>query len=327
MRVTYGSDEGAETWMVIGFEFELGPYVSALDVRLECINENGWLNVDHARHFEIVDPRLPPGLEFRLRGDGSASLASAIVFQSDYFLDRLSDREPHAVREAVLLFRSLEAWEKQLGPYSPGAPPPNPAPPAAKADALRIEVTPATAEGLRQYGAIRSWFWANSELRFEPINEGLGWHATEVAVAPYLKDYDAAEGPERWAALDVASWSVVSAYDQTDTLVGSAIMATCTEGIHLFEGRRELALLWDIRVAEQARGQGVGHRLFREVAELARSWGCTQLKVETQNNNVAACRFYARQGCQVRAINHGVYGGAQADEVQVLFFLDLVPLW
>jgi len=42
------------------------------------------------------------------------------------------------------------------------------------------------------------------------------------------------------------------------------------------------------------------------------------LKVESQNINVPACRFYDAQGCELRAVQHGAYPDLP-DEVQLLW--------
>ena len=70
----------------------------------------------------------------------------------------------------------------------------------------------------------------------------------------------------------------------------------------MLEGRRDLAALWDIRVSPNARRQGVGSALFERVEAWAGLHGCRQLRIETQNTNVQACRVYERQGCQLRVI-------------------------
>jgi hypothetical protein len=44
--------------------------------------------------------------------------------------------------------------------------------------------------------------------------------------------------------------------------------------------------------------------------------------VETQNINVPACRFYARQGCVLGAIHPDAYPDLP-DEVQLLWWLEL----
>ena len=90
----------------------------------------------------------------------------------------------------------------------------------------------------------------------------------------------------------------------------------------MLEGRQDLAIVWDIRVLPEARGKGVGSALFREAEAWARAKGCRQLKVETQNINVVACRFYARHGCVLRAVNHMAYGEFP-NEDQMLWYKDL----
>jgi ribosomal protein S18 acetylase RimI-like enzyme len=90
----------------------------------------------------------------------------------------------------------------------------------------------------------------------------------------------------------------------------------------MLEGRDDLAVLWDLRVAPEARGRGVGSALFREVEAWARTRGCRELKVETQNVNVAACRFYAHMGCSLGALNSHAYPEVP-DEVQLLWYRSL----
>ena len=90
----------------------------------------------------------------------------------------------------------------------------------------------------------------------------------------------------------------------------------------MLEGRRDLSVLWDIRVAPNARGRGVGSALFERVEAWALAQGCRQLKVETQNINVPACGFYARHGCELRAIHHAAYPELP-EEIQLLWYKDL----
>jgi GNAT superfamily N-acetyltransferase len=75
--------------------------------------------------------------------------------------------------------------------------------------------------------------------------------------------------------------------------------------------------------APDARGLGVGTALFRTAKAWAAQHGCGQLKVETQNINVPACRFYEQQGCTLRTARRGAYE-AFPDEVQLLWYKSLV---
>jgi hypothetical protein len=49
-----------------------------------------------------------------------------------------------------------------------------------------------------------------------------------------------------------------------------------------------------------------------------------QLEVETQNNNVAACRFYAAMGCELRSIDRLAYPDLP-DEAQLVWTKRVVP--
>lgn len=141
---------------------------------------------------------------------------------------------------------------------------------------------------------------------------------------PWVKDYDAdsGEGPTRWAhRFDLSSWGFLAARTG-GRLVGAAAVAFDTPGVEMLEGRRDLAVLWDLRVEPEARGQGVGAALFRAAEDWARAKGCAELKIETQNINVPACRFYARQGCVLRAVDPAAYPTLPG-EIQLLWYKKL----
>lgn len=141
---------------------------------------------------------------------------------------------------------------------------------------------------------------------------------------PYVKDYDSydGEGPAAWShAFDLTHWAWISAF-LGESRVGGAVIAFNTPYVDLLEGRTDLAVLWDLRVAPSLRGHGVGARLFRAAEVWARARGCAQLKVETQNVNVPACRFYARMGCVLRGVDARAYPNLP-DEIQLLWYRDL----
>ena len=141
---------------------------------------------------------------------------------------------------------------------------------------------------------------------------------------PYVKDYDEIEGesPAHWAQrFDVSNWEFLAAHDE-DRRVGGAALVFDTAGIDMLEGRSDMAVLWDVRVAPWARGRGVGSSLFRAAEARALARGCRELKIETQNINLPACRFYARQGCDLRAISRSAYPQFP-HEIQLLWYKQL----
>lgn len=138
------------------------------------------------------------------------------------------------------------------------------------------------------------------------------------------KNYDACEGasPDNWSkTFDTTNWGYIVARD-ADKRIGGAVIAYNTDRVNILDGRSDLAVLWDIRIDPAYRQHGVGHKLFAAVEDWARDRHCKQLKIETQNINVAACRFYARQGCTLGAINRFAYPGLP-HEAQLIWYKDL----
>ena len=90
----------------------------------------------------------------------------------------------------------------------------------------------------------------------------------------------------------------------------------------MLEARTDLAVLWDIRVRRECRRLGVGAQLVDRCVEWAQRMGCTRIKVETQDINVSACRFYAAMGFKLRGIHHGMYA-EYPDDVQFLWYRSL----
>lgn len=192
-----------------------------------------------------------------------------------------------------------------------------------------LEIREVGVEGLSEYAQIPIAFEVRSILKPMLVDGGLsGIRLHEEAVLePYLKDYDDAEEgfPEDWPRqFDVSNWGIMLARED-GFCVGGAVVAHNTAEADMLEGRSDLAVLWDIRVRPEARCQGIGAQLFRHAAGWARERGCRQLKVETQNVNVPACRFYARQGCELGAIHRFGYAGHSkvGHEVMLLWYLEL----
>ena len=143
---------------------------------------------------------------------------------------------------------------------------------------------------------------------------------------PYLKDYDALPGasPTSWPdRFDTSTWAVFAAYVGDDR-VGGAVGIMGPRELDMLEGRLDLAVLWDIRVAPDVRGRGVGVSLLKAVETWALDQGAHTLKVETQDINVPACRFYARHGFRLRAANRRAYPELP-DETQLLWYKTVGP--
>lgn len=161
-------------------------------------------------------------------------------------------------------------------------------------------------------------------LELQIIDNGLGgFHFEEIKLeAPRMKDYDTNDPPSSWSTrFDVSQWGFMVARSQGDR-VGGAVIAFASPELFLLEGRKDLAVLWDIRVDMAFRGAGIGGSLVCAAEKWARARQCRQLKIETQNINLAACKLYERQGCKLGAVNRFAYPSLP-DEIQMLWYKDL----
>jgi GNAT superfamily N-acetyltransferase len=188
---------------------------------------------------------------------------------------------------------------------------------------MKTEVIEEPVTALADYAGIPIAFEVREVLDVIAEADGGVRLAPRRLAVSYVKDYDAiGDTPMGWAErFDLSKWGFFSAFSGAQC-VGRAAVARDTSSVEMLEGRSDLALLLDIRVAPSARRHGVGSALFEAAVTWASSRGCLQLKVETQNVNVAACRFYAQRGCVLRTVHPGAYPELP-DEIQLLWFKDL----
>lgn len=181
---------------------------------------------------------------------------------------------------------------------------------------------------LKPYSRIPSIVQVNSIFAVCLVESGLGGiELVETPVEPYIKDYDAYEDgpPTNWPnQFDLRNWGIILAWQGDQPIAGAAI-AMDTPGVNMLAGRSDLAVLWDIRVHPDWKGQGYGELIFDLAAQWARQHGCNELKIETQNINVPACRFYARQGCTLGNIDRYGYQNVPAvrHETMLIWYLPL----
>jgi GNAT superfamily N-acetyltransferase len=190
---------------------------------------------------------------------------------------------------------------------------------------MQIIIEEIQPDRLAEYARIPISFEVKSILEVKLVNGGLGGMSLhEIPVRPYIKDYDAlGELPTGWPKrFDVKNWGFFLA-KAGDQPVGAAAVAFLTTGVFMLEARQDLSVLWDIRVCPEA--HGVGIPLFRYAAGWSHSHGGTQMKIETQNVNVPACRFYQQMGARLGGIHCHAYASepAVSQEVMLNWYLDL----
>lgn len=191
---------------------------------------------------------------------------------------------------------------------------------------MTVRVVPEPPSALSEYARVSIAFEAREAMDVARSADGDGFVLTRRQLSsPIFKDYDALpfDGPVSWPSrFDLSSWAFFGAYSEGTRVGGAAVILRSTE-IELLEGRDDMALLWDLRVAPAVRRRGVGSALLNAVESRVRGRGAAELKVETQDVNVPACRFYARQGFRLRTVHAHAYPELP-HETQLLWHKELV---
>lgn len=177
-----------------------------------------------------------------------------------------------------------------------------------------------------RYDQIPMTFTVKSILDIERVNNGLGgYRLVEKAVNEYVKDlgqYEVMTGIDK--RFDIRNWAFYMAFLDDMPIGAMTVLYQCPE-IIMLNGRDDISLLWDIRVDPEYQKRGVGSTLLNIAQKWSKEKGVRQLKIECQNNNVAACKFYHQQGAYLGAIDEYAYCGHDEveHEAQLIWYIDI----
>lgn len=140
--------------------------------------------------------------------------------------------------------------------------------------------------------------------------DGRWMYTEELYDQPYMKAY-----PDD-------TWDYAAYIDNPDKTIFLAYSEEqCIGQIVLRRDWNKYAFIEDICVAKSARGKGVGSSLIHEAIEWAKSSCLMGLALETQDNNLLACRFYAKCGFIIGAVNTMLYRNFNNREFAVFWYL------
>lgn len=110
-----------------------------------------------------------------------------------------------------------------------------------------------------------------------------------------------------------------------DIPVGAMTVAGKTEGLNMLYGREDACVLWDIRVEDAYKHNGIGAKLLNMGITGAKNDGYVQMIIECQNNNVPACRFYQKHGAMLSKIDmYAYYSELEVrNEIQFIWYLNI----
>lgn len=183
---------------------------------------------------------------------------------------------------------------------------------------------------LKAYASVEMGLTVNSVLVVANGPGEGGFSLREVTVkVPWYKDYVDAETGDEVERLQPFVCAHNSAFfvalDAGEVVGGAAGIRHCADAQYfcMTDGRDDVAVLADMRVSPSHQRRGIGVALFDAVADWGRSEGMRLLKIETQNTNVPAVRFYQRMGAKLSGLQRHAYVGENADEVMLLWYLEL----
>jgi GNAT superfamily N-acetyltransferase len=195
-----------------------------------------------------------------------------------------------------------------------------------QADLMFMQVVDPISAFFEEYGKVSMLVDVRSKLQLDKIDRGLGGILLrEVPVVPYVKDLGQYELPTEFSEkFDIGHWAFFAAYDR-GSMVAAATIACRTKEINMLCGRDDLCLLWDIRVDDRYKRLGVGSRLFDMARDWAKGQGFLQMKIECQNTNVPAVRFYHKKGANLCALDEYFYYDdlESRDEVALMWYVNL----
>jgi GNAT superfamily N-acetyltransferase len=184
---------------------------------------------------------------------------------------------------------------------------------------VTIDVVEETRPDLAEYATVAIAFTVREVVEYASTPAGRFALSHRSIARPWVKNYDDDGGPEAWQSrFDLSYWRFFVARANGARVGGAAVVHRAPD-IDMLHARRDVALLWDIRVSPEMRGQGVGTALMSAVEGWAATYGAEWLEVETQNINAPACRFYERHGFEVREVNPDAYP-TLPHEVQLVWY-------
>lgn len=169
------------------------------------------------------------------------------------------------------------------------------------------EIDESTVQSVKQYG---SSFEVTSKLVLHAENGKISYMVVDVP--PYSKQYGMEQVETR------------SYVDNPDKVIFFAYVGDKLAGqIRLWKNWNGYAYIDDIAVEADCRGRGVGYALIQRAIEWTKSKGLPGIMLETQDNNVAACRLYERCGFELHGFDTHSYKGLDptTDEIALYWYL------
>jgi streptothricin acetyltransferase len=143
------------------------------------------------------------------------------------------------------------------------------------------------------------------------FSDGVWSYSEYLYDKPAEKTYPADE--EHWEEYINNPDKIIFFYYDNDDCVGQ---------VRLRKNWNKYGYIEDIVVSKSHRKHGIGLKLIQKAIEWAKEKGFSGLMLETQDNNLLACRFYNKLGFQIGAVDTMLYANFNnADENAVFWYM------
>jgi streptothricin acetyltransferase len=183
---------------------------------------------------------------------------------------------------------------------------------------------PLEADDIDRLAEIRPTYSTDTILAVERLGSGLnlGWQLTERRVDPpfdkgTLYDFDEDRRDEIRERLNRADDFYQRVIEQDGRLAALLELE--------YQAWNNTVFVWNLMIDLDFRRQGFGRRLWFRALDYARDCEARAIMIETQNTNIAACRFYAEMGCKLVGLNEAFYTNDSSTSEVALFWTYLMP--
>ena len=146
----------------------------------------------------------------------------------------------------------------------------------------------------------------------------------EVSCPLQIKDYDTFDDQKPTSLAtryDMSNWGIFTC-TVDGQLLGGTLLAPSKSEYSIPGATDRSAILIDLRVNPTARRNGIGTALLISAISWASTLECDEILVETQDTNVAACKFYEQMGFQLKSFELNAYKPT-SDEARLIWTLKL----
>lgn len=122
------------------------------------------------------------------------------------------------------------------------------------------------------------------------------------------------ENPESWKSFIALDNFRMVGICHGQTSVAAMSLVHDNPSVRMLDGRKDMLLVWDLRVHPDHKGKGYGRALIEYAIREAETLGVNHLRIETQNTNPNAVDFYHAMGFELAQIREHAYSGQSLED-------------